>query len=273
MKIVTLLENTSSSKQLKAEHGICLYVETEKHKLLVDVGPDDSFIKNANVLGIDLSQVDTVIITHGHTDHGGGMKEFLKINHTAKVYVRENALLPHYTKVLGMMVPVGLKVQDYTGTQMILTNEFHEIDEELTLFSNVTERELYSCGNQNLYRKINGKMIPDDFSHEQNLIIRCDGKRYLIGECGHCGVVNIMERAMKLTGQPMDVMISGLHIMRNLFIKGPGRAFNIELAKRLRRYDTKFYTLHCTGKAAYEDMKLEMGEQMKYLSTGDTIEI
>ena len=273
MKVVTLLENTTSRKDLKAEHGICLYIETDKHKLLIDVGPDGTFLKNAKKLGIDISKVDTVIITHGHSDHGGGIQDFLKVNHTAKIYIRDNALLPHYTKVLGMTVSVGLKVQDYTGSQIVQTGETYEIDDELLLFSRVTERELYSCANNNLYMKVNGKMQLDDFSHEQSVIIRCDGKQYLIGGCGHCGAVNIMERAVKLTGKPMDVMITGLHIMKNLLIKGPGEAFNRELAARLRKYDTKFYTLHCTGKAAYEHMKSEMGEQMKYLSTGDSIEI
>ena len=79
MKFVTLVEDATKC-ELGAEHGLSIYVETEKHKLLFDVGTTDLFIKNAKALGIDLSQVDTVVISHGHNDHGGGLDAFLAIN-------------------------------------------------------------------------------------------------------------------------------------------------------------------------------------------------
>ena len=71
MRLVTLVEDTTAGS-LPAEHGLSIYVETEKHKLLFDVGTTDLFIRNAQALGIDLTQVDTVVISHGHDDHGGG---------------------------------------------------------------------------------------------------------------------------------------------------------------------------------------------------------
>lgn len=273
MKVVTLVENTVGKEGLEAQHGISLYIETKKHKVLVDVGADGLFLRNAKKLGVDISQVDTVVITHGHSDHGGGMKYFLQENSKAKVYIRDNALVPHYTKLFAIPIQVGLDSKDYESKQVIQTGELHTIDDELTLFSNVSERELYSSSNHNLYAKESGKIVKDEFSHEQNLLISCNGKQYLIGGCGHSGAVNILERAVKLSGCNIDVMITGLHIMRNLFIKGPGEEFNVELAKRLKQYPTQFYTLHCTGKPAYEQMKQVMGDQMKYLSTGDQIQL
>ena len=66
MKFVTLVEDTTKC-ELGAEHGLSIYAETEKHKLLFDVGTTDLFIKNAKALGIDLSQVDTVVISTQHS--------------------------------------------------------------------------------------------------------------------------------------------------------------------------------------------------------------
>ena len=80
MKVQVLLENTSLSEALKAEHGLSLYIETGKHKILFDMGQTDAFADNAEKMGIDLSQVDFAILSHGHYDHGGGLKYFMEIH-------------------------------------------------------------------------------------------------------------------------------------------------------------------------------------------------
>lgn len=84
MKIVVLVENTTKQKDLKGKHGLCLYMETERHKVLFDLGPDDTFLHNAKKCGVDIAAVDTVIISHGHVDHGGGLGAFLQMNHTGQ---------------------------------------------------------------------------------------------------------------------------------------------------------------------------------------------
>lgn len=77
MKIYTLIENIPFQDQYIAEHGLSLYIETKNHKILFDFGQSDIFIQNAKILGVDLSQVDIAILSHGHYDHGGGLKIFL----------------------------------------------------------------------------------------------------------------------------------------------------------------------------------------------------
>ena len=71
MKILNLIENTEGAEGCAAEHGLSFYIETEKHRLLMDLGPSASVIGNAEKLGVDLKMVDTVILSHGHDDHGG----------------------------------------------------------------------------------------------------------------------------------------------------------------------------------------------------------
>ena len=74
MKITALLENKTNREDMLTEHGLSLYIETEKHKILFDMGQSDLFAKNAAALGIDLSSVDIAVLSHGHYDHGGGVK-------------------------------------------------------------------------------------------------------------------------------------------------------------------------------------------------------
>jgi 7,8-dihydropterin-6-yl-methyl-4-(beta-D-ribofuranosyl)aminobenzene 5'-phosphate synthase len=83
MKISVLCENTTKKENILSEHGLSLFIETEKHKILFDMGQSDAFLKNAKTLGIDLSTVDIAILSHGHYDHGGGLRAFLEYNEKA----------------------------------------------------------------------------------------------------------------------------------------------------------------------------------------------
>ena len=97
MRIVNLIENTEGSAECACSHGLSFYVETEKHKLLVDLGPSEETLKNAEKLDIDLTQVDTVILSHGHYDHSGGIMTFSGINPNAVIYMQESANEDYYS--------------------------------------------------------------------------------------------------------------------------------------------------------------------------------
>jgi len=87
LKIITLHENRAISKKYKCSHGLSLYIETSKYKILFDTGTKDLFVHNANKLGVRLEDIDIVIISHGHYDHGGGLETFLKLNSKTKIYM------------------------------------------------------------------------------------------------------------------------------------------------------------------------------------------
>ena len=97
MRIIVLLENKSNNPNLQTKHGLSLYIEACGKKILFDVGPDATFIENANKLGINLSLIDYVVISHGHVDHGGGLSAFLQINDTATIHLQKNALRKHFS--------------------------------------------------------------------------------------------------------------------------------------------------------------------------------
>ena len=87
MKLWTLMENTTCDANLVCEHGLSLYIEANGQRILFDAGQTGAFADNAQNMGVDLSQVDLCILSHGHYDHGGGIKRFLEVNDHAKVYV------------------------------------------------------------------------------------------------------------------------------------------------------------------------------------------
>ena len=96
MILKVLTENTAVSDEFLYEHGLSFYIETEKHRILFDMGQSDAFIKNAETMGVDLSLVDIAVLSHGHYDHGGGLDAFLDENSCGKVYINKNAFKDYY---------------------------------------------------------------------------------------------------------------------------------------------------------------------------------
>lgn len=260
MKITSLVENTSKC-ELKPKHGLSLYIETKKHKILFDLGPDNTLFSNAKKRNIDLSKIDTVIISHGHFDHGGALDKFFKINFSAKVYIQRKAFSSHYSKTLFIKFPVGINQKLIDHPQVVLIDGDYQIDDELSLFTVKDIKKCYSPANNALYDK-NGK---DTFSHEQNLIIK-ENQSVLVMGCGHAGVVNIMNKAKIY--QP-TICIGGYHLYNPLTKKTVSNTLLDEIAKSLNNYsNTKFYTCHCTGMKAFNYLSKHM-PNLFYLSCGE----
>ncbi|MBQ1991677.1 MAG: MBL fold metallo-hydrolase [Clostridia bacterium] len=272
-KIVALVENTKLSKELYAKHGLCLYIETSEHKILFDLGPDDTFAKNAEKLGIDIKAVDTVVISHGHKDHGGGLSTFMKMNSIAKIYIRKTAFEPHYIKLLKIPFSVSLDKSLARSERFIFTDDNHIIDDELLLFSNVKSSEYHSKSNDVLFAKKANSLIIDSFDHEQNLIITSANNRILISGCSHSGIVNIQKEAERIAKNKMSYVIGGFHLFNPPTKKTENNKLIDDIAGALNKNKSIYYTCHCTGVRVYEQMKETLKNKLLYLSTGTKLEL
>lgn len=272
MKITALIENATINNDLKPQHGLCLYIETESHKLLVDTGADGLFLENAKKLGIDIAAVDTLVITHGHFDHGGGLKTFLQVNKTAKVYLQDTAFGRHFIRVLKLVkVNIGLDAKLKDHPQIVFVKGDYRIDDEIMLLANPAGKKLLSKFNSTLWAKAGRQSVPDDFNHEQSVLIS-SGKTVLIGGCAHRGIANIIDDAKAKIQTPINACISGFHLF-NPATKATENPDKVKLlAEELKKHDTQFYTCHCTGIKAYEILKAEMQDSIDYLATGQTLE-
>ncbi|RDY27294.1 MBL fold metallo-hydrolase [Romboutsia weinsteinii] len=274
MVITTLVENTTVSKDYKSKHGLCLHIKTKEHNILFDLGPDDTFIHNANKLNINIEDVDIVVISHGHKDHGGGLRDFLKINSKAKVYVHKDGFKDYYISVLGFIkYYIGLDCDLENNNRIVLTDDKFEIDNGISLVSNIRDKEFISSSNKSLLMKDERIYIQDEFNHEQNLIIEDDGKNILIAGCAHNGIINIVNKAEDSIGSDIDYVISGFHLYNPVSKKGESIDFIDNFAEGLSKFDAKFYTCHCTGEKQFNMLYEKLGDKINYLSTGQSLYI
>ena len=254
MKITSLLENTTPRADMGTEHGLSLFIETKRHKILFDMGQSEQFAKNAATLGITLSAVDIAVLSHGHYDHGGGMRRFLLENDRAPVYLQKDAFLPHYH---GEERYIGLDTDLENESRVIRVSTSLRIDDELSLHP--CDWHVSPSLSGSLTEQTREGFIPDDFRHEQYLLIEEEGKRVLISGCSHAGILNIAERFSP------DFLIGGFH-----FFHTPIGGALADIAKKLNAYPTEYYTCHCTGIEQYAFLK-EFMPRLRYLSCGESI--
>lgn len=273
MKILNLIENTEGVPGCLFEHGLCFYVETEKHRLLMDLGPSASVLENAVRLGVDLKTVDTVILSHGHDDHGGGLLPFAKLNPNAKIYLQESAFGEYYAARDYKPDPdyIGLAPEIRALPQVVPVRGNLKIDEELFLFGDLKGKRDLPVSNGNLRKKEGGRLVPDDFVHEQCLVITERNRHVLFSGCAHNGILNILDRFEELFGGAPDVVISGFHMMKKSAYTEKEQNVICSTAEKLKEYPTMFYTCHCTGLPAYDMMKEIMGGKIAYVHCGESV--
>lgn len=269
MKITNLIENIQGSQEVLFEHGLCFYIETAKHEILADCGQTDAFLKNAETLQINLKEVDTVFLSHGHYDHSGGILPFAEINPQADIYMQKKAMLPYYHKTDDEERYIGIDPVISKLTQVKLVDGDRKIDEELSLFSNVTGRTLWPKGNLELKKKTENGFVQDEFDHEQYLVVTEGNKRVLFSGCAHNGILNILAHYYELYGMYPDAVVSGFHMKKKEYTTEDD-ALITETAKQLLEMPTRFYTGHCTGEYAFAIMKEIMGSQLTYVHSGDS---
>jgi len=166
---------------------------------------------------------------------------------------------------------VGLDKTLLNHKQIVYTEGRTVIDEELTVFSNVDRSDNLSKSNNVLFSKRQGKIVLDDFCHEQNLIISTEKEKVLISGCSQAGIVNIQNRAQQIITDEIDMVVGGFHLYNPPTRKYESDEIIDSVVISLNQKGSIYYTCHCTGPKAYKRMKAVMGDKMKYLSTGTEI--
>jgi len=262
MKLYTLIENTTCDDSLACEHGLSLYIEVGGQRILFDAGQTGAFSDNAEKMGVDLSQVDLCILSHGHYDHGGGVKRFLEVNDHAKVYVSQHAFGDYYNAEEKY---IGLDWELLSEERIVFVRDNLTLSDTLSLHTCPNFPQVYATSAYGMQVKRRDQLETDDFRHEMYLLIREGERRIIVSGCSHRGVMNLK------TWFAPDVFIGGFHLMK---LDPEKEATRLKFtAMELLKQETVYYTGHCTGDAQYDALKAHMGERLQRLSTGAVYEI
>ncbi len=261
MKCTVLIENTTDNESLISEHGISLYIESKNHCILFDTGQSGQFVFNAQMLDIDLSKVETAIISHGHYDHGGGLHQFLACNTHASVLLHQKAFQGYYH---GHEKYIGLDASLKSHSQIHLISSDYLLDTGISVVCLQNMQEHVSVKAYGLSELKENFHVSDCFDHEIVLLIEEKDKKILISGCAHKGILNLMQWFHP------DIFIGGFHLKQLDAVQNRNELLGI--AKELMKFPTVYYTGHCTGKQQFNVLKEAMGEKLHSLTTGMIIE-
>lgn len=261
MKIHVLMENTTCSPEFAAEHGLSLLIESAGRKILFDTGASPAFAENARRMGFDLSMADAVVLSHGHGDHGGGMLRFLELNSHAPIWVSPHAFDAHFN---ACGKEIGLDSSWQQHAQVCVTaSDVCPLFPGVTLVAAAAVSTPYGVDSGGMKVRREGNMEPDDFRHEQYLLLEEQGKRVLFSGCSHRGILNIASFFRP------DVLVGGFHFMK--WDAGKQAPLLERTAEVLLSLPTRYLTGHCTGDAAFRFLKARMGDRLCAFCSGQSI--
>lgn len=271
MRIVTLLENDTTRKELKAANGLSLYIETISHKILFDVGPNNLYLKNAKLLGIAIEDIDIVVISHGHKDHAMGLQKFFQRNNKAKVYVSKYFFEEHVKTKGNVHINIGVKVLKKHAHRFVYIEEDTIIDDQVHLIDDVP---FINQVIQDKRLKVfdSGRYRDDDFRHEIYLIITEEDSVCLFSGCSHKGIETIVDTIEQQHQIQITHIIGGYHFSHYDTFDFKQTDYLTHLGQKFyKREQSQFYTCHCTGEDAYQQLKIHLREKLLRLRTGDVI--
>ena len=280
MEFVVLMENTAPEGScLASEHGLSLYIRYRGHALLLDAGSSGKFADNAAALGIDMGAVELAVLSHGHYDHADGLRRFFAVNHTAKVYARPTAGGAYFSTSQGEPRFIGVHRDVWEGqkARFVTPEGLTELLEGVWLVPETVRGGLFASRETNLLRKVGrDRFVPDDFSHEQSLVLEEERGLVVFNSCSHGGIVNIVRGVKEQLQKPVYAVVGGLHLYS---AKAPsGMNCTPEYARAVAdalmdEGVEKVYTGHCTGAAAFALLKERLGERLEALTGGLRVEL
>ena len=270
MRISILADNRAlEPERFRTEHGLAVLLQTADKQILLDTGASDAFLLNAEQMGIDLSAVDYVFLSHGHADHTGGLSAFLQVNKKAKVIVSAAAVRGSFysNKVVLHSITARWPLEEMEGRTMYI-GQTEELPEGMGVIASISQNHPLPKGDRNLLIKKHGKYYPDTFDHEMALY--ADG--FLFTGCSHNGLENILDACP----WPVSVVLGGFHLLDS---QGENTYESEDELKSLAdllvaKYPkTTFYTSHCTGDNVFRTLKSLMGEHLQHFYCGEQFEI
>ena len=278
MRFQFLVDNKTENSRCMAEWGLSIVIETGGKKILLDTGNSNLYKANAEALGVNLAEMDALVISHGHYDHTGGVPAFVTVNEKAPIYLHKDALYEAYGEEDGKVdeKPCSIKWSEEeleaVWPRIQFTGGTVKLFDNVTLIGDIPDLEGYPATEQ-FWRRVETEdgesLIADTMSHEQVIVVEEEKGLYIFSGCSHRGVVPTLRHVQNLMpGKRIAALIAGMH----LYPASP--EMRTKIVKEIAELDMDaVFPVHCTGMDAILQLKTLMGDKCVAACTGDSYEL
>jgi 7,8-dihydropterin-6-yl-methyl-4-(beta-D-ribofuranosyl)aminobenzene 5'-phosphate synthase len=259
LRILGLVDNSVARPDLKAEHGLSFWIEAGGRRLLFDTGQGPALEANSARLGVDLSESDAVLLSHGHYDHTGGLAHLLELAPRAAVYLHPNSLGVRYAvpetgpaRSIGMP-EAAARALAANSHRITAALDGCEVFPGIHLTGEIPRRNSFEDPGR-FFRDPNGQ-TPDPIEDDQALWIESGEGVVVVLGCAHSGVVNTLEAVAERTGgRRILAVLGGMHL-------GAASAERVEqTADAFDRFGVEAVApCHCTGARASSRLAERLG--------------
>ncbi|MEA2013162.1 MAG: MBL fold metallo-hydrolase [Verrucomicrobiota bacterium] len=272
LKIKVLVDDLSLDKRFLTEHGLSIWIEAGEKKILFDTGQGDVLKKNAKAFNIDLSDVNFLVLSHGHYDHVGSVEDVLGLNEDMKIFLHSEIFEDKFSVRKSGVEHIGFSK---TAEELLKKRgNLNYTKDPTKLFDGVWLTGEIPRNND--FEDTGGKFYldkeatkKDSLIDEQALFAESANGIILIVGCAHAGIVNTMDYVSKLTGEKhIYAVIGGMHLLhasRNRL----DRTF-----EALKQYEVQILSpTHCTGMFAVAELKQKFPKEFNLCKAGSLLEI
>ncbi len=270
LRITTLSENTAGRTNLLAEWGLSILVEADDASILLDTGQSVSTGHNVNILGVDLSRVDRIVLSHGHADHTGGLRQILRqMKKEVEVIAHPDIWAAKYRYRQGeppryIGVPFRLQELESLGARFNITREPVKITDDIMTTGEIPMVTDFEKIETNLMIKEGADWQPDKLMDDQALIIKTEPGLVVIPGCAHHGLINTLYHAQKLTGvREIYAVLGGTHL-----VTANEEQIYSTIAALRELGVQRLGISHCTGLPAAVILSQEFGENFFFNNAG-----
>jgi len=275
LRITTLCENTAANMDLLAEVGLSILVETDEVNILFDSGQGIVASYNADALGIDLSKIDKIVLSHGHFDHTGGLREILrKMRKEVEIIAHPDIWAAKYIHYQGQQdryvgIPFQQQELESLGAKFNLTTKSTRITDNIATTGEISMVTDFEEIDSILFVKDESGWLPDKLLDDQALIINTEPGLVVILGCAHRGIINTLYHAQQLTGiRPLYMVLGGAHLI------SASKERILSTITALKELNIQSLgASHCTGLPASMLIAQEFGDKFFFNNAGTSITV
>ncbi len=271
IEILLLVEDTAHRLSLRGEHGISMLIKTDKVKILFDAGQSSLFLSNANLLNEDLSDLEHVVLSHGHYDHGGGLAALADLTGGFTLYTHPLALETKFSdnreKSRRISLPLSASELEKKGISICCNRDSVKLPGGFLLTGEIPRNLLSDEHPTGFTLDPHGQKQKDRVKDSQALVLPTSQGLIILTGCAHAGILNTIAAARKVSSEEkIRALIGGFHLLASTDdeIEHTGEI--------LKSMDLGLIgPCHCTGLRAQAHLLKTLAPKVRIITTGDRL--